>query len=99
MLLVPSTPPTVATEPVLLSTGLYTLLAAVVGVLTAFSVWHPSDAQVAAIATIFAAVTPFLGFFVRSKVVPVAKVAVQVQQALYTPVPTAPAVPTVAPVV
>lgn len=58
-------------EPVLIASAVYTLFAAVVGIMVAFNVWHPSSAQVQAIATGFTAVTPFLAFFVRSKVTPV----------------------------
>lgn len=59
-------------------TAFITLALAVVSVLGALDVWHPSDDQVTAITAASAAVVaiafPLIAFFVRKRVTPTAKV-------------------------
>lgn len=60
-------------EPVRLAAAAQSLIAAVIGLLTVFDVWHPSQDQVTAMMLVYTALLPVIGAIVRSKVTPVAK--------------------------
>lgn len=60
------------TEPVLTAAAVHSAVIAIVGALAVFNVWHPSDVQVEAIFGLYLALAPYLAFFLRSKVTPVA---------------------------
>lgn len=60
-------------EPVRLAAAVQSLIAAVIGLLTVFDVWHPSQDQVTAMMLVYTALLPVIGAVVRSRVTPVAK--------------------------
>jgi hypothetical protein len=59
--------------PVRVAAAAQSLVAALISLLAVFNVWSPTDTQVAALMTVYAALLPLIGSIVGSKVTPVAK--------------------------
>ena len=75
---IPETPPGTRTfsptmYPVRVAAAAQSLVAATISLLAVFNVWSPTDAQIAALMTVYAALLPLIGSIVGSKVTPVAK--------------------------
>lgn len=60
----------IRTEPVLFFGGLQAVLMSVIGLLTAFNAWNPSDVQIGAVTAAYATLTAFITFLVRQSVSP-----------------------------
>jgi hypothetical protein len=59
------------TEPVAWAAAVQAVLSAVLLVLAAFNIWHPTEDQTTAIFGLYVAVIGASGYFVRRKVTPV----------------------------
>lgn len=59
-------------EPVAVFGAIQIALLAIIGVLTAFNVWSPTDAQTTALVAAYVAVTGVAVLFIRGKVSPTA---------------------------
>lgn len=57
-------------EPVAVFGSFQTVLLAIVAALAAFEVWSPTDAQLAALTAVYAALTALVTMFIRGKVSP-----------------------------
>jgi len=65
--------PVMKKEPVALSAAIQAVIVAVIGVLTTFGIWEPTQEQIGTILALYVAVVAVMAGIVRARVTPVAK--------------------------